>query len=74
MFGSDRIKNKLITAAIMSLCLAAYGLFFKPMWDNWLVANGHVVGFGETAVGYFMAIVVTFLGSWLLTRKKGAEQ
>ncbi len=73
MFGSDKLKNKLITAAVMSLVLAGYGLFFKPMWDSWLTAQGHVVGFGETAVGYFFAIIVTFLGSWLLTRRKKTE-
>ena len=74
MFGSDRIKNKGISILILSFALAIYSLAFKPLWDQYLISNGHVVGVGETMVGYALCLTTaTIVGYFFTRRRKGAE-
>jgi len=65
----DKVRGKLLSAGILALALSIYSLFFKPMWDDWLLTQGHSVGFGETATGYFITILLTYMVAHFLLRK-----
>jgi phosphotransferase system glucose/maltose/N-acetylglucosamine-specific IIC component len=69
MFGGFR--KAIISAALLALAISAYSVLFKPMYDNWLSSQGHSNGFGETAIGYFGAIIVTYFVRWFIMRRQG---
>ncbi len=69
MFGG--LRNAIISAALLALAISAYTVLFKPMYDGWLSSQGHSIGFGETALGFFGAIIVTYLVRWFIMRRQG---
>lgn len=45
---SARIVQVLVLAAVLTV----WELAFKPMYTNWVLSQGGVMGLGETFVGY----------------------
>lgn len=70
----DWARKAVLNAAILALAISAYQIVFKPMYDAWLTGQGHVIGFGETSLGYFIAIMVTFVVKAFLLRKMGNQK
>jgi len=63
------ITGALIRVCFLALALTAWQLFLQPLWNKWLEAQGHVVGFGETFLGYFIVIAAAWILSAVVTRK-----
>ncbi len=70
----EQYKGKMISILILSFALSVYSLFFKPMWDQYLVANGHVVGVGETMVGYVLCLTTATVVGFFFTRRRKNEE
>ncbi|RLI00058.1 hypothetical protein DRO19_00590 [Candidatus Bathyarchaeota archaeon] len=62
-----------IKAAIMALGIAAWNLFGLPAYQAWIESQGKAMGFGETAFGYFIAILVSWGAASLVSRRFGEE-
>jgi len=62
------VVSSLVKAAFLALALAAWQLFLQPLWNAFIQAQGRTVGFGETALGYFIVIVVAWGLASLVTR------
>gem|GEM_PF-2142064 len=59
----------LIRVCFLALALTVWQLFLQHLWNKWLEAQGHAVGFGETFLGYFIVIVSAWILSAIVTRK-----
>jgi len=66
--------GSLVKIAFTALALAAWQLFFQPLWNSWIQSQGHTVGFGETALGYAIALSTAWLFSALVVRRLGGDR
>jgi hypothetical protein len=70
----DKYKSKGISILILSFALSIYSVVFKPMWDQYLMSNGHVVGVGETMVGYALCLTTATIIGYFFTRRRKSEE
>jgi hypothetical protein len=61
--------SSIIKVAFTALALAFWQLFGQPLWNAWIESQGKAVGFGETALGWFMVLSVAWVVSALVTRR-----
>jgi hypothetical protein len=59
----------LVRTCFLALALTVWQLFLQPLWNKWIEAQGHTVGFGETFLGYFIVIAAAWIISALATRR-----
>ena len=62
------IKKALISALILSFALAIYNIWVQPMWEESLKAQGKSIGVAETAMGYFITILITYIINHYVTK------
>jgi len=62
-----------IKAAVMALGIAAWNLFGLPAYQAWIESQGRAMGFGETAFGYFIAILISWGAASLVSRRFGED-
>jgi hypothetical protein len=65
------ILGTFVKSAFLALALAAYQLFFQGLWNKWIELQGKSVGFGETALGYFIVISIAWILAAIVTRALG---
>jgi len=68
-----RLRRALITALILSFALAIYSIWFQPLWNSYLESQGRQIGVAETAMGYFITIMITYAVNYFVTRKLEVE-
>jgi hypothetical protein len=65
----------IVKAAVMSLGLAAWKIFGESAYKSWLEGQGlSAGGMGETAFGYFVAILISWGAASLVTRSMDGEE
>ena len=56
------LRGALRKALVISAVLAAYELFIKPAYYDWVLARtGEPPSFGDVMLGYFACIIAGFL-------------
>ena len=63
-----RFKRYIVAAAVLSLFLAIHQVYIQPALDAYYEARGIPKGVGETALGYFFTIIMSWLITWWLLR------
>lgn len=67
-------RDSVMTIAIMSLFYAAWELFFKQAYYDWIGATGEFLTFGTVAFGYALVMVTGFIVAKIIVRRKRRPQ
>jgi len=67
---TGRFKRYIVAAAVLSLFLAIHQVYVQPAIDAYYEARGIPKGVGETALGYFITIISSWIITWWLLRER----
>lgn len=63
------ISAKIVSVLILAATLTAWRLLLEPMYEEWVLSQGWVMGIGETFLGYIAVGSSTFIITWFLLRR-----
>lgn len=64
-----KISANLVTILIWAASATVWELLFEPWYQAQILAQGGVIGFGETFISYCMLGVIALTISWLVRRR-----
>ena len=68
-----KFQDNLLVIAIMSLFYAAWELFLKSAYYNWVQAKGEFMTFGTVALGYAIVMIAGYIIAKLIVRRRNVN-
>ena len=53
--------KSIIKILFTALAVTIWQMFLQPLWNRWIESQGHTVGFGETLLGWTIALTVAWI-------------
>jgi len=70
---TGKFQDNVLVIAIMSLFYAAWELFFKNMYYDWLQTEGEFMTFGKVAFGYAIVMMVGYVIAKIIVRRRNID-
>ncbi|NVM21658.1 MAG: hypothetical protein HWN68_07755 [Desulfobacterales bacterium] len=64
-----KLTENIVGVLIFALVMTFWSLGFQPLYEEWLLSQGAVMGVGEVYAGYVLPAIGSLILTWFVLRR-----